>query len=437
MPAALIRKRNLPLAVFFKIGLCLFLGMALLKVQTKSQVKSYDSVSWHENGYVERKLPQVEKSYKVSFVFDILSRTSSEISSYLNKVIDHLFSTTNSQLEAPNFFYKAIMFAGSAQIDDADLKEKISFYTNECLDKALPLIEKNEKNVLSFLYNPSPEVDQIFRSIKLDLYADEQITCLDLKQEVSSHMSTYAEQRVEPLEQHIGVHGRRMFNSEKIKNIYASQALANHYLDKRESIMGVHKGSQLPTTGGKIFQYLNRAVSWDGILSAFGLSKLHGAAQAAKRSQEFSEDLQRAPHIAGFIKLALIAVFPFLVFFIIAGNWKIIVYWFAVYTSVLLWAPIWSLLYHVMTSIAISSQTLDAFGNLGDGISMFSSQLITTRMYYFFSVYSWIQLLVGPLPTALLAWQLVPILRDTSGESTPDFVNEVVDKGPKVAGAIV
>ena len=61
-------------------------------------------------------------------------------------------------------------------------------------------------------------------------------------------------------------------------------------------------------------------------MSLFG-RETHGAALAAERSQEFSENLTRAPHVAGFIKMALIALFPWLIFPIVAGHWRILFWW--------------------------------------------------------------------------------------------------------------
>ena len=108
------------------------------------------------------------------------------------------------------------------------------------------------------------------------------------------------------------------------------------------------------------------------------------------------------------VKLFLIALFPWLIFFVFAGKWKIILAWWAVYFSFLLWTPLWTLLYHLMISIAHSTELLHAYdgslSDVSDGISLYSANFISTRFYQFYAIYSWLQMIVGPLPTVLLAW---------------------------------
>lgn len=87
------------------------------------------------------------------------------------------------------------------------------------------------------------------------------------------------------------------------------------------------------------------------------------------------------------------------------------------------------LLYHVMTSIALSADTMEAFGKLNDGISLYSAQLISSRMYHLFAVYTWLQLLTGTAFTGMLLYFIRPALSDTEGNSAPD----VVDGATKVA----
>jgi hypothetical protein len=177
-------------------------------------------------------------------------------------------------------------------------------------------------------------------------------------------------------------------------------------------------------------------VSWDGLLSVFGFKDYQGASLAASRSQEFSENLARAPHVAGFIKMLIVASFPWLLFFVVAGYWRVLVYWFLVYLSVLLWTPIWTLLYHIMVGISLSSETMDAFGRLNDGVSLYSAQIISSRIYHLYAVYSWLQLLTGTLFTGMLLFFIRPALGDTQSDSTPvgfDAAQDTAGKAGKVA----
>ena len=145
----------------------------------------------------------------------------------------------------------------------------------------------------------------------------------------------------------------------------------------------------------------------------------HGASEAASRSQKFSEHLARAPHVAGLIKLVLVATFPFLIFFVVAGKWKVLVYWFVLYFSVLLWTPLWVLFYHIMTSIAQSVEVMEELGHFSDGISLYGARLVSSRIYYFYSIYSWIQLLVATLTTGGAFFFLRPMLMENKQEISP------------------
>ncbi|PIQ62348.1 MAG: hypothetical protein COW00_01875, partial [Bdellovibrio sp. CG12_big_fil_rev_8_21_14_0_65_39_13] len=159
-----------------------------------------------------------------------------------------------------------------------------------------------------------------------------------------------------------------------------------------------------------------------------------GASLTADRALQFNEYLKRAPHLKGMVKLFLIAMFPWLIFFIFAGKWHIIIAWWAVYASVLLWTPLWALLYHLMSSIALSTDVMASFGRLNDGVSLYSSQLITNKIYQFYAIYSWLQIIVGPLPTVFLAWGMFTgVLRDSEQESSPEGISTVAS----VAGATV
>ena len=126
----------------------------------------------------------------------------------------------------------------------------------------------------------------------------------------------------------------------------------------------------------------------------------------------------------------LIAMFPWLVFFVVAGRWKVLISWYVVYVSVLLWTPIWTLLYHLMTSIAVSTDFMEEFGRLNDGVSLYSSSFITSKIYQFYAIYSWLQLIIGPLPTLILGYNfLSSFTRDSEQETAPPVVTTAKDVG--------
>ena len=271
----------------------------------------------------------------------------------------------------------------------------------------------------------------------IELEEGEKITCLELKNEVREHLWSYSESKgakfIHKYEGKYGFYEHEFTNEEK-KNLIASNALVNHFLSQTEDLVGTQKGALVNGGVAKFLMGWSRFFSFDGILNITGNNAQVGAALTAKRAEKFSEYLRRAPHLKGMVKMFLIALFPWLVFFVVAGRWKVLISWYAIYVSVLMWTPIWTLLYHLMTSIALSTETMYEFGKLSDGISLYSASFITAKMYQFYAIYSWLQLLVGPLPTLLLTFGFFnSFLRDSEGESAPEPVNIAKDVGVSVA----
>ena len=142
-----------------------------------SQVKNFKRTSWHTNSYVQSRFPSVEDSYEVSFVFDLLTRSAEEIAAFANLVVDRLFKKTNSQLEAPSAFYRAILYAGSLTIDDPALRDKIDVYTENCFDKVLPLLGKaKQEDKLDEFYKQNGIIDSELRLIPIELESGQKIT---------------------------------------------------------------------------------------------------------------------------------------------------------------------------------------------------------------------------------------------------------------------
>ena len=443
MPNSLVSKRHIPLSAFVKVIFCLFLGLALLRVGSNTGVKNYYGESWTDNPYIKTRYGDVKDKTKVSFVFDLLSRTAEESSAFLGRIIDKIMAKSHSQLGAPNFFYKAIMYSGTATINDEHLRELVHFYTENCFEKALPLIgEARAQDKLNSFFNSNSNIDQKLSEISIKTEEDTPYNCLDVKNEVRANLKQYA---TDHHVRFVRSSGKFVYpiEDEAAQNMHMANMLVNHYLDNKESVMGIMKGSQLPGTTGRVFQYLNRLFSFDAILSIFGFSEEHGSSEAAVRSQKFSEHLARAPHVAGLIKLALVAVFPFLIFFVVAGKWKVLAYWFVMYFSGLLWTPLWVLFYHIMTSIAQSSEVIQELGHFSDGVSLYGAKLVSSRIYYFYSIYSWVQLLVATLTTGSAFFFLRPMLMENNEESAPEFIGGASDtastatKAVKTVGAVL
>ena len=92
-----------------------------------------------------------------------------------------------------------------------------------------------------------------------------------------------------------------------------------------------------------------------------------------------------------------------------------------------------------MSGIALSSEVMQGFKSLQDGISLYSAQLISARVYHLYAVYSWLQILTGTLFTGGLLWAIRPAMMDTQGNQVSeitDSASRAVSLGSKVAGAL-
>lgn len=429
LPGTLIDRKQIPLSRFVKVVICLFLGLAILRVGTNTGVKDFQGKNWADNPYVKMQARDVESEYRVSVVFDLMSRTAEELTGLLSRVIDGVFAKGGSQLTAPNMFYKAIMYAGISTIEDAGMRDQLRFYSDECFTKVIPSLgEMKNKAATDGFFQAIREIDRELSDVVIDLGDGRQTNCLEVKESTVQKLNDYASiqtkglsDRLPPSAGVVYAYGGQLDPS-YFKHYVASQALANFYADQTEGRLGIQKGAEVMGGAGSAFQTLGQVFSWDGLLGVFGFRELQGASEAAKRSQEFSEHLSRAPHVAGFVRMLLIAVFPFLMFFVVAGKWRYLLAWFWIYFSVLLWTPLWTLLYHVMLGISMSSETMTAFGQLADGVSMYSASVVSHRLYYMFSIYSWLQLLVATLTTGSAFMFMKPLLGERAEESAPEFL---------------
>lgn len=426
-------RHTVGLGFFFKLITCFVVGVSLLNVGSVATVKDYERRPWHNNPYISSKY-NVPETYKVSFIFDILTRSAEEISAFASSVVDDMFKTTNSELTAPSAFYKAILYAGSQSIDDMALRNKVDVYTDSCFDKILPFIGlASRKDKIDEFFNHNGVIDKELKEIEITKNDGDKITCLQLKERVRKGLWDYASKRGASFyRNYTGKYSIRRETITEIqeRNLIASNALVNHYLSQTQDGLGTQKGAEVRGGLAKLFLNTSRLFSWDGFLSMIGQEDQVGAVLTANRAEKFSEHLQRAPHLKGLVKMLLIFIFPWLVFFVVAGRWKVILAWYVLYISVLLWTPIWTLLYHLMTSIAVSNDLMVEWGRVSDGISLYSASFISSKLYQFYAIYSWIQLLVGPLPTLVLGYGMFSsILTDSETEQTPQIVSNAKDVG--------
>ncbi len=420
-------------SIFIKLIASFLLGVSLLKMGSFQDVRNFKRVPWHENDYITTKFDDIQRSYKVSFVYDLMTTTADEVAGFFSKVVDRLFEKTNSEIHAPSAFYKAILYSGSVSIKGPKLRSLVSLYASQCFDNVIPQIEQAKReDLISEFFRPHGVIDNSLRSINLQTEDGETITCLDLKNEVNRELTNYAYKIDGKLSPYKDMLKLRLITEST--NLHVSNLLTNFFREQSESKwLGIQKGSEVPGKYASFLLAKNRLFSWDGLLNLFGGEKLESAGLTADRAIQFSEYLKRAPHLKGMVKLFLIAIFPWLIFFIFAGKWKILISWWAVYFSVALWTPLWIGLHHLMTSIALSTEVMIEFGKLSNGVSLYSAELINGRLYQFYAIYSWLQMIIGPLPTVLLTWGMFTgFLKDSQQESAP---LEGVGTVASVAGA--
>lgn len=420
-----ITVRRAPLSRLILLIFCLFLGISLLKAKSNFTSHAMDHRPWSQNPYVQKR-SRAAQTYRVSFLFKLLAGSAEEVARHLGLLIDRTFSPGASQMHHPNFFFKAMLGAASSTIEDPELRDLINFYTAECLSQVLPQVHSGGgQSFLDRFFSHQPsEADQQLLRIKLQLSGYP--NCWVLKKKMNFKLQHYAKSYVAQMGKASQVlmslgHLNHGFG-ETYQNWVASSLLVNHYLGEHEGTLGLEKGTELPGAGGRIVQFINRAFSVEGAMSFFGARELKGVSLAAQRSQEFSDHLARAPHVAGFLQMLLVGFFPFLVFFLAAGKWKPLGWWWLTYFSICLWTPIWNLLYHVMTTLTLSMEMMQTFGEQGDGVSLYGAQLVSSRMYQAFAVYSYLQLLIGPLFTGFLLRCMTPVLNDSAADFVPGGV---------------
>ena len=431
----LVQRHNVPLSKFIKLTFCLVLGISILKVSGRIDVEDFGNQSWAQNSYVKDRVSNLEGSYEVSFVFDLLSRSAEEIGKYLTYAGDYIFGRgKDSYLKSPYAYAKAIMLAGAATIDDDKLRTMTSAYTHKCLQRILPdVIDDNSDGKLNKMFRTDAAIDNLLSKIQLSEDGGLVYTCRDFKVELTDALDKYAIQKY-------GKPPEGAIPSEQSKiamNVNVSSMLLNHFRNERETVWGIQRGSSVPGATGTVYQYLGKLFSWDAFVSIFTFghgSNTHGASEAASRAKDFSELLTRAPHLKGIVMMILIGIFPWLIFPVVYGKWQILTWWFWIYLSVCLWTPIWAILYHVMQNIAFTGETLNHLGELSDGVSIYSAQVVLDRIYYLYSVFAMAQLMVPAITTGLAIYFLRPMLSGASAEEKPEFIDGATSAGSTVVG---
>jgi hypothetical protein len=183
----------------------------------------------------------------------------------------------------------------------------------------------------------------------------------------------------------------------------------------------IHAGSK-NSGSSNIMQYLKRVFSLEFFDNATGkIFNLSGSGYASETANRFSEQLKRDPHLKGMLKMTLLGIFPFLIFWLIAGKYKPMLLWTLAYFSISMWEPIWTLLYAIKTNIDLSRSLVSQFSHFSNGVSIHSARLINSKINYSFGVFSILQAVSGIAFSVILNWQIGKyLLSDKTEDSAPD-----------------
>ena len=90
-----------------------------------------------------------------------------------------------------------------------------------------------------------------------------------------------------------------------------------------------------------------------------------------------------------------------------------------------------------MTTLTLNLEVMNSFGRLSDGMSLYAASLISSRLYQVFAVYSYLQLVIGPLFTGIMLSCMKPVLADSEADSLPTGVSTATGVATKAAGGLL
>jgi hypothetical protein len=428
--------RYVTVGTLVKLVLCYLLGLAALKADCKADVKNFGKDSWENSPYIVARIGAMDKNLRLSLPVDLMIRSAEEIGWFMTKVTDYLMAGPHSETEAPNLYYKALMFAGATTIQDPKLRSLLELYTSDCIDRVMPLVQdtfepgKPPSQWSEFRESLGKLVNfqDAFSSELSEIQLNGGKTCVDLRQEIQNDLHKIALPDAswdEKLSSYMK--GQGNVSLDQMTNYRISSALLNFYVEKKEAGLGVMKDGQPPGVYARILQYLGKLTSHEGLMRTLGLRSSAGAGLAVERAKEFNEQLRTAPMVLGLSKAALIVASSLLPFFLVAMRWRIVVWWWLVYLSLCLWQPLWTGLYKLITNVFVVPDVMQSFGQMGDSFSMYSAMLISDQAYYISSVISWAQIAVGPGLTGLVGFFAGQWLLQAREDHTPVAINQVVN----------
>ncbi len=415
MSFGFLNQRGVSVSRIFRLIVSFYIGLSILSVQKGAHIQNYGGTSYENNKYIQANLTNDVSNIKVPWLFDLTTRVAEEIGYLFNHTIDKVLKgDRQSNLKAPNFFYKAAMYSTTSTIKGPKIRKSLVNYIEAC---AGPALANSGKNDIDDYFSAS-KTPELLRSIVVNSNTGD--TCYDLKRNLMTSVRNETESgRLAKLNSMSSDRGNSyrtgLAVSTKILNTVTSKQLANEYIGKRFLVGGDMASAEATSTLVNLKQMFSTLNSTEGKLALFGGSKYQGFNEAAKRQKAFSEHLKRAPHILGLLKMCLMVIFPFLVFFIIAGKWKPFVWWFMFYLSLCIWPVFWNLFYYVMVGITESTAEMKKLTELNE-LSLTSSAILSQSIYYFHQIYSYLQLGVG----VAISGAFIPLTRSLMTDTAED-----------------
>ena len=373
---------------YVKIMFAVIIGMSILKADYAVSVKNFSQQEWARNPrFVSVK---GNGNVRTSYLFYLLGGSASGIATSLEQVIDKI-GGEHSQTKRPNEMIRRVVNASLAQIEDEGLRSKSHLLFDECDN-----IEGVE--LLRLDNRIAAKTKDKLRSVSFNTNQGDSYDCLSLLGEVRAGVSAEAHDKNAALHNRVsytqtpGPYG----GSLKYDPGVIGNAMLLNLLHTRQP-----KAELQPDSGGGMGAFFidqfNRFFTWN--------ADVKSNEAARKKAKEYESAERLAPHFIGFVKMILIAIFPFLVFPMVMGHWRVMIFWTLAFFSVCMWSPIWTLMHHCFAEV---SQMTEYFGRAQYSALLQSE--VSSEMVSMYIVFVSLQLAVAPAFSFFFLSSLKPLL---------------------------
>ncbi len=407
--------KNSGLFDYVKIFFAMVIGMSILKANTSVSVRNFSGEEWAKNPrFVSVK---GGKEVKSSFLFYLLGGTASGVATKIEENIDR-FVGKQAQTRRPNEMIRLVVNSSLAQIGDDDLRAKSHLLFDECSNiEGVELLRQRARI--------SSASEKKLRAIEFQTNQGVDYNCLSLLQEVRAGVAAEAKEKNERLYNQAttvssgGPHGMVHIQDPDV----IGNAMLINLLNTRAP-----KQDLAPSPGGGIGSAIVHHVM--RFFSSGPDTKANEAMR--KKAKEYESAERLAPHFIGFVKMILIALFPFLVFPLVLGHWRIMALWSLAFFSVCMWSPIWTLMHHCFVEV---SQMTSYFKTAQH--SALLQDEVASELVSMYIVFVSLQLAVAPAFSFFFLSSLKPLLAaNASNVASQNPVGHMIQTGTSVASAL-